>query len=350
MATYSFNEKCEMIIMYGECFRSAIAASRLFHDRFPDRPKPSHKLILRLIKKLGQYGSLHPKHKIGRPKKSEDIDVLAYVMNNPQTSTRAVSVQSGYSRSTVQRALTRNKFHPFHLSVHQTLYQGDEVRRFEMCNWFLNKIHENPNFLSQIIWTDESNFNQDGIVNIHNQHYWAEENPHANILRHNQRRWSFNVWCGIHDNRVIGPLFYEGKLNSQRYLNTILKEAVVEYLDECIPLNILNFIWYQQDGAPAHSSNSVRIWLDSVFPNHWIGKGSEFEWAPRSPDLTPMDFFLWGYIKEKVYVTSPTSPQDLKQRIRDTIEQITPEVLDNVKLEILKRFQACIVSDGGHFE
>ncbi|GBO21828.1 hypothetical protein AVEN_72817-1, partial [Araneus ventricosus] len=54
-------------------------------------------------------------------------------------------------------------------------------------------------------------------------------------------------------------------------------------------------IWLQHDGNPAHKTSSVKQYLVEEFGVQIIGYGGFQEWPPRSPDLTPMDFFLWGY-------------------------------------------------------
>ena len=48
-----------------------------------------------------------------------------------------------------------------------------------------------------------------------------------------------------------------------------------------------------------------------------------FYWPPRSPDLTPLDFFLWGHVKTIVYATNPRSLEDLKAKIANVISGIT---------------------------
>ena len=62
-------------------------------------------------------------------------------------------------------------------------------------------------------------------------------------------------------------------------------------------------IGYQQDGAPPHWRMDVRDSLNATFPNRWIGRDGPNCWPPRSPDLTPLDFFLWGYVKDRVFAT-----------------------------------------------
>jgi hypothetical protein len=81
-----------------------------------------------------------------------------------------------------------------------------------------------------------------------------------------------------------------------------------------------------------------------------MGHGGPVAWPPRSPDLTPLDFFLWGYIKEKVYVTPPQNVQDLDQRIRLAFAEIPEEMLANTRDNLLGRVQACIVAEGWQFE
>ncbi|GBM06308.1 hypothetical protein AVEN_208990-1 [Araneus ventricosus] len=56
-------------------------------------------------------------------------------------------------------------------------------------------------------------------------------------------------------------------------------------------------VWFQYDGAPAHKTSSVKQYMVDEFGEQIIGYGGFKVCPPRSPDLTPMDFFLWGYLK-----------------------------------------------------
>jgi hypothetical protein len=65
-------------------------------------------------------------------------------------------------------------------------------------------------------------------------------------------------------------------------------------------------------------------------------------WLPRSPDATPCDFFLWGYVKDQVYVPPlRASIPELKVRIRTAIETITADVLQTVCNELVYRVDVC---------
>ncbi|GBL95881.1 hypothetical protein AVEN_227124-1 [Araneus ventricosus] len=87
---------------------------------------------------------------------------------------------------------------------------------------------------------------------------------------------------------------------------------------------------FQQDGAPPHYGNIVREFLDTTFPQRWIGRGAVMAWPPRSPDITPLDFYLWGYVKQHVYSERINDISHLKQRITDVIHSVTPDVLTRV--------------------
>jgi hypothetical protein len=60
---------------------------------------------------------------------------------------------------------------------------------------------------------------------------------------------------------------------------------------------------------------TVRDYLDATLPSRWPGRGSPLAWPPRSPDITLLDFFLWGYVKDKVYATKVTSVEAMNIQI-----------------------------------
>lgn len=106
---------------------------------------------------------------------------------------------------------------------------------------------------------------------------------------------------------------------------------------------------FQQDGAPPHYALRVRQYLDQTFPDRWIGRRGAIESPPRSSDLSPLDFFLWGHLKSKIYATQPTSLEDLRQRIVNECLQITPQILQNVRQRFEQNLYYCMESHGGHF-
>ena len=101
-------------------------------------------------------------------------------------------------------------------------------------------------------------------------------------------------------------------------------------------------LFYQHDGAPPHYAINVRNWLNHRFPLHWIGRRGTIEWPPRSPDLTAIDFILWGHLKSVVYKTQPTSLNDLRERIIYECRRIPPETFRKVQQEFENRLYHCM--------
>ena len=99
-----------------------------------------------------------------------------------------------------------------------------------------------------------------------------------------------------------------------------------------------------------HFSKGVRTWLNEKFNETCIGRAGSISWAPWSSDLTPLAFFLGGYIKTKVGKTKVTGSANLKERIEQEIKAIKKAILENVFDDMVKIFKFCIDLNGGTFE
>ncbi|GBN28174.1 hypothetical protein AVEN_172130-1 [Araneus ventricosus] len=82
----------------------------------------------------------------------------------------------------------------------------------------------------------------------------------------------------------------------------MLKTERLKYKFVCFQLRNVRF---QHDGATAHKISSVKQYVVEELREQISGYGGFQERPPRSPHLTPMDFFLWGYLKQQVYATPP---------------------------------------------
>lgn len=240
------------------------------------------------------------------------------------------------------------RYKPFKLHLSQTLHPGDQNRRMQFCNWLLNKTGENPNFCAKILWSDECNFSNLGLFNRKNEHIWSIQNPRQYVEVRNQNRFGFNVWAGILNNRLLGPLIYEGTLNANRYLE-FLRGPISEYLDN-LPLLEVHNMWWQQDGAPPHNSILVKNYLHEAFPGQWIGNGGAVEWSARSPDLSPLDYFLWGNIKNTVYKQRYANIGELQDSVVAAFDGIPGRNIERAVRSIERRAQMCIQENGSLFE
>lgn len=271
------------------------------------------------------------------------------VTENPRGSTRQFALELNIPRTRIQRILKRHRYHPYKLHVSQELRPGDSERRLQFCYWLNERIQEDDDFFNKIIWTDECNFSTSGLFNRNNEHYYAVENPYQNQQVRRQGRESFSVWVGLYQNKILGPIFYDGNLNGERYLNIIQN---LDGLDN-EPLNILRQLWWQQDGAPPHNGRAVTNYLHETFPNQWIGNQGVVPWPARSPDLSPLDYFLWGFLKNRLFKNVPHDINNLRQNLilevtalRARGRVIQRAVTNNLR----KRMRKCIEMQGGLFE
>ena len=86
----------------------------------------------------------------------------------------------------------------------------------------------------------------------------------------------------------------------------------------------MNDAYFQQDGATCHTSGETIGLLREKFPGRVIPRNGDYNRLPRSFHLTPLESFLWSYVKEKVYADAPQSIQELKEKIRTVIDEIEP--------------------------
>ncbi|GFY25274.1 uncharacterized protein TNCV_2483941 [Trichonephila clavipes] len=89
-------------------------------------------------------------------------------------------------------------------------------------------------------------------------------------------------------------------------------------------------LWFQQDGATCHTARATIDLLKDTLGDRLISRFRPVNWPPRSCDLTPLDYFLWGYAKSWVYADKPQTLDHLEDNIRRVIADIRPQMLEKV--------------------
>lgn len=353
MEQLTLRHKIEIVRLVGDNARSIREAAEEFNVRHPNGPNVSSTTVYNINKVFNDTGSVSKRiirgrnheHFVGR----HNDQILEYFRNIPNSSLRSASLDLNIPRETIRRCLVKNHLKPYKPKFLNTLEPGDEDRRLEFCLWAQGEYLNNSNFIKEILYTDEATFTTNGTVSSQNSRYWSVENPNWVINCKRQYSLKVNVWCGILHNKIIGPFFFEGNSNRFQFLD-FLRNEFSEALDS-LPIRDRVNLKFQLDGCPVHNAVIVRQWLNNHFRNQWIGPNSPLiEFPPRSPDLTPMDFFLWGTIKEKVYKSRPQTIEDLRARIRNACLEITPTQLRRVSNNIKKRYEKCITLNGGLVE
>jgi hypothetical protein len=336
------------IVLLMAKFESATVVKRKLQVEF-GKNTPTEYCIRSTFERFCETGTVEDRPRSGRPTviTEEKVNQVNDVCENqPVSSVRSLAQACSIPRTTTHRIMTEYLLlKPYKVQFVQQLYEEDCQDRVEMCNILLPLLTDNNN-KGNIFFSDEAAFHLNGLVNKHNVRYWSEENPHVTIKTVMQSP-KINVWCAMSETRLIGPFFFnDDTINGQKYL-TMLQDF---FIPELRRLRLVNSILFQQDGAPPHFSREVRRFLDNIFPNRWIGRGGPIRWAPRSPDLTPLDFFLWGHVKNNIYKSSIQDLNELKMKICEEIKKISKETLSNVFSNIVKRMHLCTSVEGDHFE
>lgn len=361
MTTFTNEEYADILICYGYCNCVSLRAREEYIARYPGRRIPDISVFDGVYRRLRETGSVSRRRTdLGRPRINDDNDeeqdneIVRRFRQDPTTSTNVVARELGLSQWKVWFTVHTAGLYPYHYTPVHVIEEGDPARRLDFCRFMLNADLEDPSFLRSILWTDESKFDQDGITNYHNAHYWApksQKNPNKKMIKGSQRRFSLNVWMGIISNHLVGPYFLPQNLNGETYEH-FLRVDLPDLLDD-LPLNLIRDMWFQHDGCPAHYRRSVREWLDSNYTNKWIGRGGPVPWPARSPDLTPMDFYVWGHMKSLVY-QEPNPIQNinvLRQKIIDAANEIRRGLTTGVvKSGLRHRMRVCVRNRGGHVE
>ncbi len=346
----SKEERIELVLLSGREGWSYRKIADEFNLRHPDRQPIYFAAVRKLVTKFKETGSVLDKPRSGRPKTSDKTKevVVAKIAASPRKSLRRTSMELGVPRSTIHKILVEQKFHPYKLQILHHLNEDDPDRRMQMCEWFSDKLDENINFTKDLLlFSDEALFYVNGEVNRQNLRYWSPDNPHWMDPSKQQGCQKMMVWCGLWKAHVLGPFFFDEHVTGETYLNMLRDKLMpqIERLDEGLP------DWFQQDGAPAHFATNVRDWLNGTFP-HWIGRRGHVEWSPRSPDLSPLDFFFWGMLKEKVYSMKIANLNHLRERIISQCAEIDGNVhlFNRVHQNLARRIELCIANDGNHIE
>ena len=300
---------------------------RNFRTKFTKQP-PDRRSILNWHAKFKEEGCLCPAKETGRPSTSDATveQVRNAFQRSPQKSVKRASRELQLPSTTVWRIVRRR--------LHMTPYRL-----------------EDDGFDDRLVFSDEATFHLSGKVNKHNTRIWGTENPHV-TLEHVRDSPKVNVFCAMSKKRVYGAFFFEGAtVNGEAYL-AMLQNWLMDQLHE---EESANFI-FQQDGAPPHWCLTVRQYLNTTLPDRWLGRSGQTDrvllrWSPRSPDLTPCDFFLWGYVKDLVYVPPlPRDMEDLQTRITEALATIDNAMLGRVWQEMDYRLDVCRVTRGAHIE
>ncbi|GFS52220.1 putative DD41D transposase [Trichonephila clavipes] len=222
------------------------------------------------------------------------------------------------------------------LTKHKPIHTGLKPFKCDICSkrrfveWAQHEIVVVPDFHKQILFSDEAHFWLNAYVNKQNCRIWSEANPQVYVETplHPEK---LNVWCALWAGGIIGPYFFKNDeghnvtVNGDRYRAMITNFFIPELNNYDV-----QELCFQQDGATCHTARATIDLLKDTFGDRLISRLGPVNWPPRSCDLTPLDYFLFGYVKSLVYADTPQTLDHLEDNIRRVIDDIRPQMLEKV--------------------
>ncbi|GFV02884.1 transposable element Tc3 transposase [Trichonephila clavipes] len=221
------------------------------------------------------------------------------------------------------------------------IHQNDHQARRRFVEWAQNEIAVVPDFHKRILFSDEAHFWLNGYVNKQNCRIWSVANPQVydETPLHPEK---LTVWCALWAGGIIGPYFFKNdEISGDRYRAMITNFFIPELNNHDV-----QDLWFQQDDAICHTARATIDLLKDTFGDRLISRFGPVNWPPRSCDLTPLDYFLWGYVRSLVYTDKPQTLDHLGDNIRRVIADIRPQMLEKVIENWTSRLDSIRASGG----
>lgn len=227
------------------------------------------------------------------------------------------------------------------------------------CEEFLDLGYADDNqLLPSLIFFDEACFTFDGYVSNRNVYWWARSSADVpNQLRlAGKEVYSQRVMVWVAVNMQFGlsePYIFNHTVDQHSYLRCV-RDWFIQYLrNKGLDSHHFHF---QQDGARCHTTDLVLHELRQHFIEVIGNRGNANEpstWPPRSPDLSPCDFWLWGRLMGLIYPCNnprPNNLADLRNRITHALQQIPLAEVHHALRSWRRRLECCVETQGKHFE
>ena len=278
----------------------------------------SQKTVSNVKRKIGFRRNAVGKIQFSRSRPLSTPSVISKVIQtmdveDPPTQ-RSVAKSYNVSQSTISRIMKMANFTlRKKIKVHKLTPSKVEKRRrraFRLYRQLANDRYKN------FITTDEAWFYLDGTEGKRKVCYIKKTDPNYErmIIQQDQSRpKGLMVWAGISSHGKTSIRFVKpgAKINSDYYINKILKPFLSHDIPRLFPNNQKKKLIFHHDSAPSHVSKKTIQFLNEskinyIKPNEWI---------PSSPDAAPMDFSVWGYLKQRLNKQKIETLIELKKKL-----------------------------------
>lgn len=313
--------------------------------------------IKSLVQKIRKTGGIQRTVGSGRPRivrtPVNSRKVLKLAVSPPERpnthlSTRKLADKTQVHRSSVMRILKGAGLKCYKRVPAQKLTDQTKKKRLIRSKILLQKLKTRP--IDHIVFSDEKDFLVDSIpVNTQNSRIYSFENlkhniPSASLVLERQKfSRKLMVWAGVSKMGKTKIIFLDPgtKVNKELYIS-VLKNAKLDF-GKISPNGQYVF---QQDGATSHTAKSTVKWMDDNLREYW----KPSEWPPSSPDLNPLDYYVWKALQELVYQVEIRDLKHLKRRILWAWTKLDQNKISAAIDQFTQRLKLVISQKGGHIE
>ena len=348
-----------MNIIVTEEMKRAAVLSALHAGRTPKEIADFHKFALSFVYKIkGMVDNAEDTDDISPKRKKHDrrsdairtpqfvARVQEMVDNDPSKSMNALAKDLGVAYGTIYRVIYEDlRYKSYVLKRGQFMDPAMQERRLTKAKKLLNKVKhpEKDNLLK--FFSDEKNFEQDQKVNRRNDR-WLCQDPH-DVPRVMHTKFPATVMVlGVisSEGDVMPPYFFlKGlRVRAAEYVK-VLREVIKPWMDTIA--NGRPYV-FQQDSAPAHKAKVTQEWLEENVPYHW----SPDVWPPSSPDLNPLDYYVWGVVERETNKHPHNTLDSVRQSITDVMTNMDKVQVTKACNRFRSRIEAVIAADGGFIE
>jgi len=266
---------------------------------------------------------------------------------DPGRSMRSIARELEVSDSTIRRIVEEDLRYKSYALIKrgQFMNAATKERRLEKAKLLLTKL-KHPQAPGQLIFfSDEKNFSQDQKVNWKNNRWLCSDAEEVPIVMSTKFPATVMV-LGVISNEgdVMPPFFFQKgeRVNAACYIN-VLRTVVEPWMRQVAAGR--HFV-FQQDGAPAHTANTTQDWLLTHLPEFWPKE----IWPPNSPDLNPLDYYVWGVCERDVNKHPHNNVDSVKAKITEVMQGMGRQEIVKACKRFRARIEAVIDNDGDFFE
>lgn len=379
---YSPEERNCLVMAYQQhrgthnCFKKVTA---IFSTKFPNTRVPIKCSIIKMWKKQQSKFTVHNLNSSVSPgdshsgrkrtaRSAHNIAAVKAVLDaDAEKAADDPSINScrrnvlGLNPSTWCRIANKDlQYHSYKLEQSHHLQPQDLPRRVSFAWHYINLSQADKN---NVAYSDEATFSLDGEVNTQNirryaprKEYGVDRGGKPEQFRHTKSKYpkKVMVFLGLHSSgQTFGLKMYQNQtIDGNEYWRLCRYECIPQLKQLNNPQGTLQGMTWQQDGAKVHRTRKVLAYFDGQFGDKMFAMDTiqGHDWPARSPDLNPLDYFCWGFLKSKVFTPKPNTMEELKNRIRQEVASLDPDMIKRACGDLKHRCRAVINSGGSFIE